>query len=127
VAVCGGGGHLKLWEREERVRRLEIKEGGYRGGGFDSGGVDGEFRHRCRQEALGSGGASCAAWSEEKRSVRGEAGDDGTHPFLKRRGGMEQGVWYEWRHMGGPKEGGGLVRQVAQRREGLGASSVKVA
>jgi hypothetical protein len=119
------------------VRRLEIKEGGYRGGssprggcsggGFDSGGVDGEFWHRCRQEAMGSDGASCTTCSEEKRSVRGEAGDGGAHPFLNRRGGMEQGVWYEWRHVGGQKEGGGLVRQVAQRREGPGTSSVKVA
>jgi hypothetical protein len=58
VVVSGGGGHLKLWWREERVRHLEIKEGGggglpWRelterggcggGGGFDSGVVDGEL------------------------------------------------------------------------------------
>jgi hypothetical protein len=63
------GGDLKLRVREERVRHLEIDEGGggYRGGSSPRGGdcsggsiysstVDGELRHRRGQEAMGSGG-----------------------------------------------------------------------
>jgi hypothetical protein len=64
VTVGSGGGHLKLLGREERVRRLEIEEGGCHGGssprrgggGFSSGAVDGELRHRRGQEAMGSSG-----------------------------------------------------------------------
>jgi hypothetical protein len=41
------------------------------GSGFDSGVVDGKLQHRRGQEAMGSGGASCVARSEEKRSARG--------------------------------------------------------
>jgi hypothetical protein len=67
MVVGVGGGHLKLRGREERVRCLEIEEGGCgggsslrgggcSGGGFDFGTVDGKLRHRRRQEVVGSGG-----------------------------------------------------------------------
>jgi hypothetical protein len=64
----GGGGDLKLRVREERVRHLEIDEGGgvpwkssprggdCSGGSIYSSTVDGELRHRRGQEAMGSGG-----------------------------------------------------------------------
>jgi hypothetical protein len=39
VAVGSGGGHLKLRGREERVRHLEIEEGGCRGGSSPRGAV----------------------------------------------------------------------------------------
>jgi hypothetical protein len=56
-----GGGGLPWREVTER--------GGRGGGGFDSSAVDGELWHRSGQKAMGSSGASCAARSEEKRSM----------------------------------------------------------
>jgi hypothetical protein len=70
VAVSGGGEHLKLRGREERVERLEIKDGegccggssprggGCGGGGFDSGTVDDKLQHT--QERGGRGLAVAA-------------------------------------------------------------------
>jgi hypothetical protein len=59
--IEGGGGGLAWREVTER--------GGRGGGGFDSSAVDGELWHRSGQKAMGSGGASCAARSEEKRGM----------------------------------------------------------
>jgi hypothetical protein len=49
--------------------REVTERGGRGGGGFDSSAVDGELWHRSGQKAMGSGGASCAARSEEKRGM----------------------------------------------------------
>jgi hypothetical protein len=76
-------GRLELIQhrgRKVRVRRMELRggglpwrklteRGGCGGGCFDSGVVDCELRHRSGQKAMGSGGASCVARSEEKRGA----------------------------------------------------------
>jgi hypothetical protein len=49
--------------------RKLTERGGCGGGCFDSGVVDCELRHRSGQKAMGSGGASCVARSEEKRGA----------------------------------------------------------
>jgi hypothetical protein len=79
-----GGGRLGLLQhrgRKARVRRTELKgegglpwrelieRGGRGGGGFSSSAVDNKLQHRSGQKEMESGGALCAAQSEEKRGA----------------------------------------------------------
>jgi hypothetical protein len=99
-----------------------------------SGIVDGKLRHWSGQKAMGSGGASCAARSEEKRgagkrkSAMAALGAFGSTAVAWSSGG----IWYGWG--GCPVEGqgegsgrpatagrGGCGHQVGSARAGEGA------
>jgi hypothetical protein len=58
------------------------KGGGCSDGCFDSGVVDGELQHQCRQEAVGSGAGFVCGPVEEEIVRRGKGGDGGrSGPF----------------------------------------------